>query len=119
MAEAAEPSTVVANEVAAASSVSPSTAIPAKITSSDLLSTNLRILRNVGVPVNVTLAAKKQTVKQIVELAPGSLIQFNKPCDRLLDLCVGEHRIAQGLAVKVGDKFGLKIDHLTPTSLQQ
>jgi flagellar motor switch/type III secretory pathway protein FliN len=78
----------------------------------------MRNLLNVGVPVNVTLAAKKQTVKQIVELAPGSLIQFNKPCDQLLDLCVGEHRIAQGLAVKVGDKFGLKVNHLTPPSQQ-
>jgi hypothetical protein len=42
------------------------------------------------------------------------LIQFEKSCDQLLDLCVGDQRVAQGMAVKVGEKFGLKINNLTP-----
>jgi flagellar motor switch protein FliN len=68
----------------------------------------------VKVPVSVTLAAKKQPLKQILELAPGSLIQFSKSCDETLDLCVGEHCIAKGLAIKVGEKFGLRVNALTP-----
>jgi flagellar motor switch protein FliN len=71
-------------------------------------------LLNVSVPVSVTLASKKQSIKQIIDLASGSLIQFDKPCDQTLDLCVGEHCIAQGVAVKVGEKFGLRINQLTP-----
>lgn len=74
----------------------------------------MRNLLEIGVPVSVTLAAKRQPLKQIMELAPGSLIQFTKSCDQLLDLCVGDQRVAQGMAVKVGDKFGLKINNLTP-----
>jgi flagellar motor switch protein FliN/FliY len=70
-------------------------------------------LLHVRVPVSVTLATKKQPIDQIVELAPGSLIQFEKSCEEMLELCVGEHRIARGLAVKVGEKFGLRINHLT------
>ncbi len=73
-----------------------------------------RNLLHVRVPVVVTLAKKKHPVKQILELAPGSLIQFEKSCDEPLELSVGEHRIGRGLAVKVGEKFGLKVDHLTP-----
>jgi len=73
-----------------------------------------RHLLQVRVPVSVTLAAKKQPVKQILELAPGSLIHFNKTCDQLVDVWVGEQRIAQGIAVKVGERFGLCVDHLVP-----
>lgn len=71
-----------------------------------------RSLLHVQVPVVVTLAAKKQPIGQILELGPGSIIHFEKPCEDMLDLSVGEHRIAQGEAVKVGDKFGLRVTSL-------
>jgi flagellar motor switch/type III secretory pathway protein FliN len=66
-------------------------------------------LLRIDVPVSVTLAAKKAQVDEIVELGPGSLIAFDKACDETLDLYVGQHHIAVGEAVKVGDKFGLRI----------
>ena len=68
-----------------------------------------RSLLRIEVPVIVTLAAKKQAIGQIVELGPGSIIHFDKSCEEMLDLSVGEHRVAQGEAVKVGDKFGLRV----------
>jgi flagellar motor switch/type III secretory pathway protein FliN len=68
-----------------------------------------RSLLKIRVPVVVTLADKRQRLQQIVDLGPGSIIQFNKSCDEMLDLYVGRHRVAQGEAVKVGDKFGLRV----------
>jgi flagellar motor switch protein FliN len=68
-----------------------------------------RSLLHIEVPVVVTLAAKKQSIGQIVELGPGSIIHFDKSCEEMLDLSVGDRRIAQGEAVKVGDKFGLRV----------
>ncbi len=68
-----------------------------------------RSLLKVEVPVTVTLAAKKQPVSKIVELVPGSIIQFDKPCDEMLELEVAGQPVAQGECVKVGDKFGLRI----------
>ena len=68
-----------------------------------------RSLLRIEVPVVVTLAAKKQSIGQIVELGPGSIIHFDKSCEEMLDLNVGDRRIAQGEAVKVGDKFGLRV----------
>jgi flagellar motor switch protein FliN/FliY len=50
--------------------------------------------------------------KQLLALAPGSLITFSKPCDELLDLYVNNRHYARGEAVKVGEKFGLKIDEI-------
>ena len=40
---------------------------------------------------------------------PGSIIQFEKLCDEMLTLEVGNHRVAEGETVKVGDKFGLRV----------
>lgn len=72
-----------------------------------------RSLLRIRVPVMVTLARKKQPAGRIVELVPGSILQFNKSCDELLDLEVGGRRVAQGECVKVGDKFGLRITSVT------
>lgn len=73
------------------------------------LPTYAKSLLKVRVPVTVTLASTKYPVAQILELGPGSIIQFNKPCEDNLTLEVGDHAIAKGEAVKVGDKFGLWI----------
>jgi flagellar motor switch/type III secretory pathway protein FliN len=68
-----------------------------------------RSLLKIRTPVRVTLASTRLPVKKIVELAPGSLIQFPKSCEETLELEVGDHVIARGEAVKVGEKFGLRV----------
>ena len=68
-----------------------------------------RNLLRIKVPIMVTLAHKKQPVQSIVELVPGSIIQFDKSCEEMLELEVSGEPIAQGECVKVGDKFGLRI----------
>jgi len=72
-----------------------------------------RSLLKIRVPLSVTLATKKQPVGQILELGPGSIIQFEKSCEEMLDLNVGNLAIARGEAVKVGEKFGLRVMSLT------
>lgn len=68
-----------------------------------------RSLLRIKVPVVVTLAEKKQALSQIMELGPGSIIQFEKSCNEMLELGVGGRSVAMGEAVKVGDQFGLRI----------
>ena len=68
-----------------------------------------RSLLRIKVPVNVTLASKRQPVSKILSLSSGTLIQFEKPCEEMLDLCVGNQKVAEGEVVKVGEKFGLRI----------
>ena len=63
----------------------------------------------VEVPVRVILARKKMSVDQILELVPGIMIQFDKPCDSPLTLEVDGQVLANGDVVKVGDKFGIRI----------
>jgi len=68
-----------------------------------------RSLLRVQLPVVVTLAEKKQALRRILELAPGSIIQFDKSCEEMLELAVSQRPVALGEAVKVGDKFGLRV----------
>ena len=60
-------------------------------------------------PVVVTLATTRRPVSSVLELAPGTILQFSKPCDDPLTLSVGGCDVAVGETVKVGEKFGLRI----------
>lgn len=68
-----------------------------------------RSLLRIDLTVRVALAHKRQRSDDILGLGPGQIIQFNKSCDEMLDLMVGHQKVAKGEAVKVGDKFGLRI----------
>lgn len=68
-----------------------------------------RSLLRIEVPVVVTLATSEQSVSRILEFGPGTLLHFKKPCDEPLVLSIGNCQVAVGEAVKVGEKFGLRI----------
>jgi flagellar motor switch/type III secretory pathway protein FliN len=69
-----------------------------------------RSLLKIKVPVAAVLATARKPIKSILELGVGSVIQFDKSCDELLDVEVGQKiTIGSAEAVKVGDKFGFRI----------
>jgi flagellar motor switch/type III secretory pathway protein FliN len=73
----------------------------------------VRSLLKIKVPVIVTLASTRQPMGRIVEMGPGAIIHFDRTCDSLLELEVAGHRVAVGEAVKVGEKFGLRVQSVT------
>ena len=67
----------------------------------------------VKVPVATILARARQPIKTVLELGVGSIIQFDKSCDEMLEIEVGQTTvIAAAEAVKVSDKFGFRISTL-------
>ncbi len=60
--------------------------------------------------VSVRLAEKRIEMGQLLSITPGSLITFNKSCEELLDLYVNNRKYCRGEAVKIGEKFGIKIN---------
>lgn len=90
----------------------PSPAVPPRANvASDSAAKSRRVL-GLPVKVSVRLAEKKIEVGQLLAIAPGALITFNKSCEDLLDLYVNNHRFCRGEAVKIGEKFGLKVNEL-------
>lgn len=68
----------------------------------------LRVSR-IPVPVIVKLAERKINVGELLALSAGSIVTFEKSCEDLLDLMVNDQLYARGEAVKIGEKFGIKI----------
>jgi flagellar motor switch protein FliN len=75
--------------------------------------TYCRSVLHVEVPVVVTLATKRMQIDQVLRLVPGVMIQFDKPCDSPMTLEVCGQRIAEGEVVKIGDKFGIRINEIS------
>lgn len=67
-------------------------------------------LRKLPVAVSVRLTERRINMAQLLAIAPGALITFDKSCDDLLDLYVNNSLYARGEAVKIGENFGLKIN---------
>ena len=68
-----------------------------------------RSVLKVKIPVAAVLARARRQIKAILELGIGSVIQFDKSCDEPLELEIDRTIIALGEAVKVGDKFGVRL----------
>lgn len=74
-----------------------------------MLPSYTRSLLRIKLPAVVVLARKKQPLSEILKLVPGAIIQFDKSCEEPLEMEVGGRLLAKGEAVKVGEKFGLRI----------
>ncbi len=64
------------------------------------------------VPVIVRLAERSMRLSEVLELAPGHIIELPKNADSELDLLVNNRPVGVGVAVKVSENFGLRITHL-------
>lgn len=70
----------------------------------------------VPVPFVVALARKRMPIGQVVNLVPGMIIQFDKPCTSPMQVEVEGQPIAEGEIVKIGDKFGIRIGEILPVA---
>lgn len=69
-------------------------------------------LNSIPVEVIVTLADKKIDMAQMLGMGVGTMITFEKPAEDFLDLYVNNHLHGRGEAVKIGEKFGLRVNQL-------
>ena len=69
------------------------------------------ILR-IQVPIAVRLAEQDMALSEIMKLGPGTILEFNRSADGELDLMVNNLQIGRGVAVKVNERFGLRINSL-------
>jgi flagellar motor switch protein FliN/FliY len=82
-------------------------------------SPQMQHLLNIPVKVMVCLAEKRMEMETLLTLTPGSLITFTKSCEDLLELYVNNHLYCRGEAIKIDEKFGLKINEVDVTEEQK
>jgi len=67
-----------------------------------------RILK-LKVPVIVRLGHRRMPVDDVLALGPGAIIELPQSPDDPLDLMVNNKLIGNGVAVKIGENFGLRV----------
>jgi len=78
-----------------------------------------RLLR-IEVPVIVKLAERRIHMNEVLKLAIGSIIEFPKASDEPMELMINNRTIGLGVAVKVGENFGIRISQVgDPRTLVQ
>ncbi len=66
------------------------------------------------VPLIVQLGARTMHIKEVLSLAPGAILELTKTAEEELDVMVNNRRIGAGIAVKIGENFGIRITAIGP-----
>jgi flagellar motor switch protein FliN/FliY len=69
-------------------------------------------LGSIPVTATVELGQSDLSLKEILELAEGSIIELNRLAGEPLDLKVGGQLVAQGEVVAIDDYYGLRITNV-------
>ena len=72
--------------------------------------TDVQTILKLSVPVIVEIGRRHMSLDNVLELAPGAIIELPKSADEKLDLLVNNKPIACGTAVKVGENFGIRVE---------
>jgi flagellar motor switch protein FliM len=63
---------------------------------------------------SVVLASKTARMKEVLALRVGEIVEFPRRADDPLELQVSGRPVAEGSAVKIGDRFGLRVVSMKP-----
>jgi len=77
-------------------------------------SSELNGLVKLEVPLIVRLGHRRMTMREVVSFMPGTILELPKNAEEELDLLVNNQLIGRGLAVKVGENFGVRITSIGP-----
>lgn len=73
---------------------------------------NLNLIKDVPLKVSVELGRTKKTLKEILELGHGAIIELNKMAGEPVDILVNGKFIAKGEVVVVDENFGVRITEI-------
>jgi flagellar motor switch protein FliN/FliY len=77
---------------------------------------NLDLLLDIPLGITVELGRTKRMIKDILDLAPGAIVELDKLAGEPVDILVNNKLIARGEVVVVEENFGVRvIDILSPT----
>lgn len=73
---------------------------------------DVKSILSLEVPLIVLLGERQLKVSEVIALMPGAIIELPKGSEEELTLMVNNRPIGTGVAVKVGENFGLKITYM-------
>lgn len=73
---------------------------------------NLDLIMDVPLQFSVMLGESKKTIKDILSLGTGSVVELNKMTDEPLEIYVNGKLIAEGEVVVINESFGIRITNI-------
>lgn len=72
----------------------------------------LRLLENIGVKLTVEVGRAELTIRDLLRLSEGSVIELDRLAGDPLDVLVNGTLIAKGEVVMVGERFGIRFGQI-------
>jgi flagellar motor switch protein FliN len=77
---------------------------------------NLNLILDVSVTLALEVGRARMPVRDLLQLAPGAVVELDRLAGEPLDVLVNGVRIARGEVVVVNEKFGIRLtDVVSPT----
>ncbi|WP_110665419.1 flagellar motor switch protein FliN [Salinicola halophilus] len=81
---------------------------------------DLNMIMDIPVKLSVELGRTRITIKQLLELAQGSVVELDGLAGEPMDILINGYLIAQGEVVVVEDKYGIRVTEIiTPSERVQ
>lgn len=77
---------------------------------------NLDMLLDIPLQVTVELGRTKRSVKEILELSSGSIIELDKLAGEPVDILINNKIVAQGEVVVIEENFGVRVTDILSQS---
>ena len=78
------------------------------------MATDFKTILKLKVPMAVVLGNRRMALSEVLTLAPGALVELPQRADAELVLQASNRPIGKGSAVKVGERFGLRVAQIQP-----
>ncbi|EGN75985.1 flagellar motor switch protein FliN [Idiomarina sp. A28L] len=93
---------------------------PLENTNRGASASDLDIIMDIPVKLSVELGRTRITIKQLLELAQGSVVELDGLAGEPMDILINGYLIAQGEVVVLDDKYGIRITEIvTPAERVQ
>lgn len=73
---------------------------------------NIGLIMDVPLEVTVELGRTKKSIKEILDFAPGTIVELNKIAGEPVDVLVNGKYVAKGEVVVIEESFGIKITEI-------
>ena len=92
--------------------VSPAQFTPLSVEPVQINEANIGLILDVPLQVTVELGRTKKTIKEILDLAAGSIVELDKLAGEPVEIQVNGHFLAKGEVVVIDENFGVRITEI-------
>ena len=82
------------------------------VTNPVLQQENIDLIMDVPLEVSVVLGRTRKSIKEILEFAPGTIIELDKLAGEPIDVMVNQKLVAKGEVVVIEESFGIRITEI-------